>query len=828
MKRITRSTLAFLLTANIVMSLTACGKKKGTDDQGAVSGTDAEGNPVVYQLSDTKSGHIIEASDPYYNINRSEIKINKPEDKEIYYSYINSHVVVGDRILCSIFAEYVKPDDVQKELDSLDYNDPEQSQRMMDIWYEYSGNSMQLFDLEGNYIADLDMPSDVDFIGAYSGNDGEILVVGSKFNYGDCTAKPLLFVISPSGEKLRDIPLNVSSDLLSDVRVYATAEGNYLLACTGRFYLLDSEGNVIHEEVNSGLCCTMYCSGGKWYALVPEFTGNGEEAYVQEIDTETGALVGDRIKSDNVIFQVVQGDRDCFLLNANGIERFDIESQTKIPVLAWKDTDVNSATLSIDGGRIASENDMVFFQTVYEEDATYADMDKKGSVKTTLFAVHLSRADSNPHVGKKVLKLGLNGYDEPDFIEAVLQYNMDPNNSARIEIHDYNADVTNYDAFGPRDPNSGAGVDQLTLDMLSGNGPDILVGFSGLSQFNSDTMLIDLNTLIDGDSSFSRSEYFDNVFRAFETNGKLYTIPVTFSVTGMAANTDYTNATGNLTFSDFDAMAGAIPQTMQMLSADSCEDLLRDWMPHLSSHFIDYENKTVNFESEEFKTLLEMVKKYGEAGRNANSGDPMKDGYLTPNDDIMLTQGLIGTALVDFSDLQFYATIVQQMHNAGVTFSGVPSQNGIGMSVKGHLSMAITSTSADPELAWDFIRSLLSEDAQQTMSFNSNYLPVNRNAFLENCRREIESNENYLKELEEMSQIDSAKTGDLSRYTRLSDETTEDLSALISSVTQAEAIDTDILNIILEEAAGYFAGQRSVDDICANIQNRATTIMNER
>ncbi|MBO4473712.1 MAG: extracellular solute-binding protein [Clostridiales bacterium] len=827
MKRFTRSTLAFLLTASIIMSLTACGKKKSSDAQTA-NGTDAQGNPTVYQLTDTKSGHIIEASDPYYNITRSEIKIHTPEDKEIYYSYINSHVVVGDRILASIFAEYVKPEDVQKELDSLDYDDPSQSERIMDIWYEYSGNSIQIFDLEGNYISDLDIPSDVDFIGAYSGNDGEILVVGSKFNYGDCTAQPLLFVISPEGEKLRDIPLNVSSDLLSDVRVYATAEGNYLLACTGRYFLLDKEGNVIHEEVKNNLCVTMYCSGGKWYALMAEYTANGEEAYVQEIDTETGALIGDLIKSDNIIFRVVQGERDCFLLNANGIERFDIASQTKTPVLAWKDTDVNSSTLSIDGGRIASESDMVFFQTVYEEDATYADMDKKGSVKTTLFAVHLSRADSNPHVGKKVLKLGLNGFDEPEFIEAVLKYNMDPNNSARIEIHDYNADVTDYDAFGPRDPNSGAGVDQLTLDMLSGNGPDILVGFSGLSQFNSDTMLLDLNTLIDGDSAFARSDYFDNVFRAFETDGKLYTIPVTFSLTGIAANTDYTDVTGNLTFADFEAMAGVIPASMQMLNTDSSEDLLRAWMPHLSSHFIDYGNKTVNFESAEFKKLLEMVKKYGEAGRNANNGDPMKEGYFTPNDDIMLTQGMIATALIEFSDLQFYATIVQQMHNAGVTFSGVPSESGIGMSAQGHLSVAITSTSADPDLAWDFIRSLLSEETQQTMSFNSDYLPVNRNAFLENCRREIESNENYLRELQDMSNIDAGKVGDLSKYTRLSDETTEEFSALISRITQAESIDTDILNIILEEAAGYFAGQRSVDDICRNIQNRATTVMNER
>ena len=54
------------------------------------------------------------------------------------------------------------------------------------------------------------------------------------------------------------------------------------------------------------------------------------------------------------------------------------------------------------------------------------------------------------------------------------------------------------------------------------------------------------------------------------------------------------------------------------------------------------------------------------------------------------------------------------------------------------------------------------------------------------------------------------------------------LKKLIESVTQIECCDTDVLNIILEEVPAFFLDQRSVDDVCKNIQNRASLVVQER
>ena len=48
--------------------------------------------------------------------------------------------------------------------------------------------------------------------------------------------------------------------------------------------------------------------------------------------------------------------------------------------------------------------------------------------------------------------------------------------------------------------------------------------------------------------------------------------------------------------------------------------------------------------------------------------------------------------------------------------------------------MSITTASADPDLAWDFVSKFLSQETQENLSFNANKIPVNRAAFEANCQ----------------------------------------------------------------------------------------------
>ena len=50
---------------------------------------------------------------------------------------------------------------------------------------------------------------------------------------------------------------------------------------------------------------------------------------------------------------------------------------------------------------------------------------------------------------------------------------------------------------------------------------------------------------------------------------------------------------------------------------------------------------------------------------------------------------------------------------------------------------------------------------------------------------------------------------------------------LVTSVSTVYSYDTDLMKIISEEAAAYFAGQKSVDETADIIQNRASTYISE-
>lgn len=826
MKRKTRTLLALAISAQMLFSLTSCGSKK-TDSNGS------NGNANSNAVSNSDSGsansgsgsRIVSESDPYYNVTTSSLKASVAKDKEIQMSDIVSHYIIGDRILADVYVSYVMPEEVSKEMEELDLGNDAQMDRYMQICNEYEKSSLQLFDLNGEFLSEVEIDAESVFTGAFPGKDGEILIVTNKVDPKNCRSTPHVAVYSSSGEKLRDINIEVNDDLM-DVRINVLDNGNILLTSIGKFWILDGEGKVLSEETNPELNGLVLHSGGKWFAVMPDYSSYDSSIYVQEIDTSSGKLVDRPFKCSESVLYARQGEQDCFLLNANGIEKFDIATQTKTQVLAWKDTDVNSSRLNLSGARIASENDMIFFQFDAVSDAGRSSMDLKSEGANLVSVVHLSKADKNPHAGKTRLRLGINEKINGTFQEQVLTYNKDPQNTARIEVIDYTADVM--DSGDEKEIENGLleSQNQLIMDMLSGNGPDILVGYSELSQFNTDTMLVDLNSLIDSDSSFNRDDYYDNILRSFETDGKLYTIPLTYTLEGMAVNTSFNGAKENWTFAEFDQMASSLSPDVQPIASQSSDELLKLWMKSLSSHFIDVTNKTVDFESEEFRSLLETVKKYGKGTNTDYDWEVALDTGYIMNDAQLFRKNMVASSYICLSDLNTYASLGKESSGHTVAFSGVPSLSGMGMTAKGQLSMAITASCGSPDLAWQFIRSFFNEDVQHDLSFNSDTLPVNKNAYKKNCEIEIEVNQKFLERLK--GKAGQVAPEVLETAVEITQEHVDSFEKLISGITSSQSWDNDIMDIILEESAGFFAGQRSIDDVCGIIQNRATLVVQER
>ena len=62
---------------------------------------------------------------------------------------------------------------------------------------------------------------------------------------------------------------------------------------------------------------------------------------------------------------------------------------------------------------------------------------------------------------------------------------------------------------------------------------------------------------------------------------------------------------------------------------------------------------------------------------------------------------------------------------------------------------------------------------------------------------------------------------------KLTQEQVADYREVLDSASGVWSYDENIKTIVSEEAAAYFSGDKSIDDVCAVIQNRATTYVNE-
>ena len=62
----------------------------------------------------------------------------------------------------------------------------------------------------------------------------------------------------------------------------------------------------------------------------------------------------------------------------------------------------------------------------------------------------------------------------------------------------------------------------------------------------------------------------------------------------------------------------------------------------------------------------------------------------------------------------------------------------------------------------------------------------------------------------------------------MTQEQADEILEIISTCTKVASYDTSIYNIVYEQAQGFFAGQKTVDDVARLIQSKAMIYVNEQ
>ena len=585
----------------------------------------------------------------------------------------------------------------------------------------------------------------------------------------------------------------------------------------GRLYCPTDSGSLLVFAADGDLAAQIPVDG--WiYNLVRLADGtvgaemwDGNNIGVFPVDAE-GQSFGERLPTDFIeSLYAGSGDYAFYYRTGTGLYGYRLEEREGEKLLDMLDCDLDGQSLQ--ALAIAADGAMQGLSMDFEEDSAPQQVTIRKSARPA-------------GEGKTLLTLGAL-YPE-DLSRAVLKFNRS-HDTVRSVVKDY-SDYVNLAANMDDETEA---LTKLTTEIMAGDMPDLL-DLDGLPyvQLAAKGLLEDLYPWLDGDGELSREDFFENVLAAAEVRGGLYQVSPGFSVMSLLGASDVVGEEPGWTFADFDAALAKMPEGCTPLGpyVDRESMLMLLLFTDMES-FVDWGAGTCRFDSEDFVQLLEFVGRF-----------PQDPNYEADPDENDLTRIAEGKQMLMQSGIYDLETVVinEQYFAGQVTYIGFPTSHGSGNILYLTEGCAMSSTCADKNAAWDFLRGFLTEDYQSRDSFYS--LPVNRAAFQKKLDKameveyETDDEGHYLLD-ENGERIPVSRGGvsfssgeaamDFSLYA-LSQEQADKLLAVIDSATKTVDMNLNIYNIVKTEAAAFFAGQKSAQEAAKLIQSRARLYISEQ
>ena len=674
----------------------------------------------------------------------------------------------------------------------------------------------------------------------------------SMYNYYEEGENKMgLLHLDADGKELKRIEFNQTDENGNSFYVssfFVDNSGNVYLSDWQNVYIYDQDGNkktTVDLGENGGDLCELKAGvvGVSYYKndeAKPEESGR----VFQEIDPATGKLTGDTVKLPDVAYSFFPGDDvyDIYYDYNGNIYGYKFDTDTKDKVIDWIECDINSN--NINSYSILPDGRVIAFENSYDDQAQ----------KNNMQLIVMTRVDAASVVNKTVLTFACM-YLDWNMRDAIVKFNR-ASNTHRIVVRDYSEYNT--------DDDYNAGIQKLNTEMLSGKLPDMIDNNTNsmpVEQYAAKGFLTDLYELIDADADLSREDFVQPVLKALESaDGKLYQLPNTFSIsTALALDKvagDYD--TWNLA-SVKDAMTKLQDGASVFDVYRTKSDILQTCISRNIDAFVDWENGGAHFDSDEFKALLEFANQFPETYDWENATDEENDS--AQNRMNSGKQLMTDMYVSSFEDMLYQLT----GYNGGVKFVGYPSEDGTSnhtFQIDG--SIAISSTCADKTAAWNFMKQFLTEDYQS--GSNVWNFPINQKAFDQKMKDamteeyQTDENGNVVKDengnpirIPKMTYYTTdagggvafaattetaASTvviggsgvnedGSISIYA-MTQEQADQILDLINATTAVYGYDESILNIISDEAAAYFAGEKSLDDTANMIQSRVNLYVAEQ
>lgn len=664
----------------------------------------------------------------------------------------------------------------------------------------------------------------------------------SKWNYPSTDiGGSYLMHVAADGSTIASIDLSdtnaddTEDGMSSNLSSFAVdAAGNLYVSDYNNIYVLDAEDNVQFKldgsQYNGSLNrLNAQQVGVMWYNYTDDVNAADENGqYFVPIDLETKDW-GEKVKLPSNVWSIFPGDDayDFYYAYNNNIYGYAAKTDTKDKLVDWLACDVDT-------------NNMTGF-SMLSDSRVAALMQDWNTDPTTYQLIVLHRVDASEIKEKKVLTLACM-YLDWNLRSMIVEYNK-TNDEYRINVVDYSEYAT--------DDDYNAGVTKLTTEIISGSVPDIfLTSNLPIDKYAAKGVIADLNTFMDGGNGLSRDYFVPQVMSALEKDGKLYELPTSFSV-----QTAYALSSIASQYDTWNVAAVQDAMTQLQEGATVFSDgwtkntALSNCLSRNLSAFVDWTTGKCEFDSEAFQQLLAFCNSFPAETSDgdgaiayASSADIAVDDAMWESDATRITNGKQLMSTTGMYSFDSYIWNVYAIRDK-ITFTGYPTEDGSGSSFELQMPMAISSVTKYPDAAWDFVCSIIKK--MNTIDENNYYygFPISQAAF-DAEMTDIMTEQYQLDEKGE--QVDWDGDGEPDKAIRGSYETMEngetvykdvyaltqeDIDQILGVINSTRSVydyDQEILDIITDEVAAYFAGDKDVQTTANMIQSRVNLYVQEQ
>ena len=158
----------------------------------------------------------------------------------------------------------------------------------------------------------------------------------------------------------------------------------------------------------------------------------------------------------------------------------------------------------------------------------------------------------------------------------------------------------------------------------------------------------------------------------------------------------------------------------------------------------------------------------------------------------------------------------------------MPSEDKKGNVVMLTGGLAMTSSCKDKDAAWQFIRRILSDDYQSTGSWGYPITQKAYNAKLAQAMKQDYETDDSGKQVPVARGSYAGPNGEEVSYYALTQADADQINAVVASAAHTVSLDQRVTNMIDEEAAYFFKGEKTVDQTAQIIQSRMNVYVNEQ